>query len=75
MEISPEIIAAAVNDNQIMSEYCEALSEKITTLLPESEIRDGIISRLEDITSEFVSNSKQSVHYLTRLAGCIYTSH
>jgi len=66
MDISPEIIAAAVNDNQQMSEYCKTLSEKITALLPENDVRDGILSRLEDITSEFVSNSLQSVHYLTR---------
>ena len=65
-DISPEIIAAAVNDNQRMQENCEDFAEKIRELLPDNDVREAVITKLEDISSEFVSNSAKSVHYLTR---------
>jgi hypothetical protein len=65
-EIPPEILAASVNDNHRMQEKCEELVEKIQDLLPDNDEREGLITVLEDVQTEFIQTCEKAVHYLAK---------
>jgi NADH:ubiquinone oxidoreductase subunit E len=65
-EIPPELLATAVNDNHRMQEKCEELADKIRDLIPDNDEREGLITILEDVQTEFINTSAKAAHYLTR---------
>ena len=65
--LSPEHIAAAVNDNQRMHEKCENFASCISADWLPDHSDPTLLLKLEEVSNGFLSISAQSIHFLTKL--------
>ena len=66
-EITPEQIAAAVNDNHRMQEKVDIFVDTIKSQWLPNLDDEKLMNRMEDISNEFLSVSVEAVHFLTQV--------